>query len=151
MNPTPNVIPGKNITTPEAVRSQFFPPRVLYSRPAAKPPTMPKNMYMKIADVIRDPRVAGEIMPNIENRIAMVIIQNSWHPLPMITENSSKFSGGRKTSPCTSFQPVCSSASSASSSLYLAMSLRRVRTMINALRDIVLVREASRRSQSLTV
>ena len=64
--------------------------------------------------------------------ITIMVAQKSCIPAPMRDARSLARCGGRNTSPWTSFQPVSSRMSSPSGSswLYLAMSRRRVRTMI---------------------
>ena len=86
---------------------------------------------MKTEAVRRAPLEAGESMPSMAKNIVMNIMQKSWIPEPTSETKRRLLGGGRKTSPCTSFQPVSSMLSSTSSSmLYLAMSRLRVRMMI---------------------
>lgn len=70
---------------------------------------------------------------NSELNLHIVIrdIKNIWMPDPMTAAKSLGYRGGLKTSPCTSFHPDSSRASSIpSSELYRAMSRRNVRTII---------------------
>ncbi len=41
--------------------------------------------------------------------------RRTWHPVPMYAQKTDGIGGSRKTSPCTSFQPLSSSSSSSSS------------------------------------
>lgn len=52
--------------------------------------------------------------PDMERRLhrVMKVIMKIWVPCPRNTDNSIPFLGGRKTSPCTCFQPDSSWASS---------------------------------------
>jgi len=62
--------------------------------------------------VMRPPRLAGDKKPSSANTSVMVDMEMTCTPLPTSTESMSGCDGGRKTSPCTSFQPVSSCASS---------------------------------------
>ena len=67
--------------------------------------------------VRRAPREAGESMPSMAKKMVMNIMQKSWMPEPTSETKRRALGGGRKTSPCTSFQPVSSMLSSTSSSM----------------------------------
>ena len=83
--------------------------------------------------VIRPPRLAGDRKPSVANTMVTRVMPNSCTPVPASTASQEAAAGGRKTSPCTSFHPVSSCASSALSSwLYLEMSRCSVRIMIIA-------------------
>ena len=105
----------------------------LYARADAYPLNTPLNTNKKIPAVPRLPRFAGLSTPITLSTILPTTILNTCVPVPTHTANQLANFGGRKTSPCTSFQPVSSAASSAvSRSLYAEMSLRSVRSMIIA-------------------
>ena len=76
---------------------------------------MSTNRTMKPVTI--EPRLAGERNPSAANMIVDTDIQKIWTPVPMSTENRIGLGGGRKTSPCTSFQPLSSCSSAFSSSV----------------------------------
>ena len=77
--------------------------------------------------------MAGERKPSTAKIIVITVIVKVCTPVPTRTESIMGMRGGRKTSPCTSFQPVSSSTSSVTSvALYLARSRCSVRIMIIA-------------------
>mmetsp|Transcript_31073 Transcript_31073/g.53148 ORF Transcript_31073/g.53148 Transcript_31073/m.53148 type:complete len:208 (-) Transcript_31073:543-1166(-) len=83
--------------------------------------------------VISPPRLAGERKPSTAKTIVMTPMLRHCTPVPTSTESIIGYCGGRKTSPCTSFQPVSSSTSSVASAwLYRLKSRWRVRIMIIA-------------------
>merc|ERR1719399_1036235 len=82
---------------------------------------------------MRPPRLAGERKPSTAKTIVITAIEKVCTPVPTRTESIMGARGGRKTSPCTSFQPVSSSTSSAASmALYRLKSRCSVRIMIIA-------------------
>lgn len=92
----------------------------------------------KMKAVIRDPRLAGESRPSrAKDRVAKHM-QKSCTPVPTNTLKSMGLvAGGRNTSPCTSFQPLSSLASSrVDGSLYCAISLRSARSRIMAIMTV---------------
>ena len=130
---TANAAPGKENATASVcfrqscswnsrnIRAPWYP---------AATPAREKSMSMA---VIRPPRFAGLRNPSSANTMVTNVMTRSWTPVPTYTESSAGAGGGRKTSPCTSFHPVSSCASSRlSNSLYCEMSRRSVRTMIIA-------------------
>ena len=67
--------------------------------------------------VARDPRFAGLRKPAAAKTSEIVAQPSTWQPVPTQTQNSmGRRSGGRKTSACTSFQPLSSRSSAFSSS-----------------------------------
>mmetsp|Transcript_39708 Transcript_39708/g.55393 ORF Transcript_39708/g.55393 Transcript_39708/m.55393 type:complete len:243 (-) Transcript_39708:640-1368(-) len=107
------------------------PPNILYIREDTKPAGVPRKTYITSIDVIKPPRVAGDRNPRQAKKRVTHTTPMICDPVPRSTERSIGFPGGRKTSPCTSFQPNSSCASSDSSALlYREISLCRVRTRI---------------------
>ena len=90
-----------------------------YRRADEKPARNAMKKKSTTAAVRRLPRCAGERMPSAARTITIVSVQKTWTPVPTIDANKSGWVGGRNTSPWISFQPLSSTVSSRSSSVYV--------------------------------
>mmetsp|Transcript_27831 Transcript_27831/g.91095 ORF Transcript_27831/g.91095 Transcript_27831/m.91095 type:complete len:273 (-) Transcript_27831:677-1495(-) len=127
------MMPGKKKAVLSVLVFQSEPLNILKRRDEKYPAKRPMMQKRRSIAVMRPPRLAGERKPSTAKPSVMTVIPRSCTPVPTHTERSEKFSGARKTSPCTSFHPVSSCASSAVSSwLYLEMSRWSVRNMMSA-------------------
>lgn len=90
-----------------------------YRRADEKPARNAMKKKRTTAAVRRLPRCAGERMPSAARTITIVSVQKTWTPVPTIDANKSGCVGGRNTSPWISFQPLSSTVSSRSSSVYV--------------------------------
>ena len=89
--------------------------------------------YSSSIAVVSPPRFAGLRKPSTANTMVTTAMPSSCVPVPTYVASHAACGGARNASPCTSFHPVSSCASSAVSSwLYLAMSRCSVRSMIMA-------------------
>mmetsp|Transcript_786 Transcript_786/g.3242 ORF Transcript_786/g.3242 Transcript_786/m.3242 type:complete len:313 (-) Transcript_786:443-1381(-) len=85
------------------------------------------------AAVISPPRLAGDKKPSTANTITTKVMKSSCVPVPTRSASDVACAGARNTSPCTSFHPLSSCASSiVSRALYLEMSRFNKRTRIMA-------------------
>lgn len=66
---------------------------------------------------MRPPLLAGERKPRTAKMRTASAMLRTWAPEPTRTERKRGMAGARNTSPCTSFHPVSSCASSTDSSL----------------------------------
>mmetsp|Transcript_15928 Transcript_15928/g.38773 ORF Transcript_15928/g.38773 Transcript_15928/m.38773 type:complete len:208 (+) Transcript_15928:314-937(+) len=106
---------------------------ILNRRPLKYPAKMPMSTNSRSMAVMSPPRFAGLRNPSTANTMVTNVMPSSCTPVPTYTDSRPGATGGRNTSPCTSFHPVSSCASSTVSSwLYWLMSRRSVRTMIIA-------------------
>mmetsp|Transcript_98799 Transcript_98799/g.211724 ORF Transcript_98799/g.211724 Transcript_98799/m.211724 type:complete len:217 (-) Transcript_98799:927-1577(-) len=111
----------------KAVRSvhifQSSPLKTLYNRAEVYPAKTPMNVKRSIMDCNKPPLCAGDRKPKSAKIRVTTDMPKICTPEPTETARSLPNLGLRKTSPCTSFQPVSSAASSAvANSLYLVMS-----------------------------
>mmetsp|Transcript_13388 Transcript_13388/g.56211 ORF Transcript_13388/g.56211 Transcript_13388/m.56211 type:complete len:288 (+) Transcript_13388:1806-2669(+) len=130
---TTKITPGYNVALTNALSTQLVPLNVRYRDPETYPLTYPAATYSVTIAVISAPRFAGLRKPRSANTSVTANMHATCAPVPTSALSRSKSLGGRNTSPCTNFQPLSSAASSAvSSSLYLVMSRRSVRSMMSA-------------------
>mmetsp|Transcript_12082 Transcript_12082/g.33979 ORF Transcript_12082/g.33979 Transcript_12082/m.33979 type:complete len:249 (-) Transcript_12082:49-795(-) len=109
------------------------PSKTLQNLADVYPARMPMRVNSSIMDCRRLPRWAGDRRPRTAKKRVTTDMPSTCIPDPTETANKVENLGLRKTSPCTSFQPVSSLASSAvATSLYWVMSRCKVLNMIMA-------------------
>uniref|UniRef100_A0A0E0E4H7 Uncharacterized protein n=1 Tax=Oryza meridionalis TaxID=40149 RepID=A0A0E0E4H7_9ORYZ len=130
---TANAAPGNASAVLIATAFHSDPLNPLYSRAAAYPASTPMNAHTSSIAVMRPPLFDGERRPRMAKSSVTSSIPRNCTPVPTNTHSVPARAGGRNTSPCTSFHPVSSCASSCVSSwLYLEMSRYSVLSMIMA-------------------
>lgn len=120
--------PGSKTLTRTIMWWRFLPPKYWFlyikktewgnNRAEEKPARNPMKTKRTTADVRILPRYAGERTPAAARTMTVISVQKTWTPVPTRVEKRSESRGGLKTSPWISFQPLSSTVSTRSSSVY---------------------------------